>query len=162
MDYAPESQSATVTTGTDGAAVFQKVESGEYRIIETATPPGYVNLMTDDVYFRMEYNAAAGLHTITRYDVAADAVDEQGQAIVRREIAETENTLGVTFTQPVADDPATADVDETAPATFTIGNSPGVELPATGGPGRTFFTATGATLMMLAGLWRMKVKRKRT
>ena len=63
----------------------------------------------------------------------------------------------------VEDDPETADADESKPAepaTFTVGNTPGVELPATGGPGTLIFTFFGLALMILAGVLMISRKRK--
>ncbi len=48
-----------------------------------------------------------------------------------------------------------------APATFTVGNTPGVELPATGGPGTALYTVTGLTLTLGAALWLILSRRKR-
>ena len=44
--------------------------------------------------------------------------------------------------------------------TFTVGNTPGVELPATGGPGTAFYTASGLILLLGASLWLMLRRRK--
>jgi len=44
--------------------------------------------------------------------------------------------------------------------TFTIGNTPGVELPATGGRGTLVFTVSGLALMMLAGVLMISRKRR--
>ena len=45
------------------------------------------------------------------------------------------------------------------PASFQISNTPGVELPATGGPGTAAYTASGLALM-LGAVW-MLLRRKR-
>ena len=37
-------------------------------------------------------------------------------------------------------------------ATFTVGNTPGITLPATGGSGTTLFYALGSALLLLAAL----------
>ena len=44
--------------------------------------------------------------------------------------------------------------------TFVVGNTPGVELPATGGPGTALYTATGLTLTLGAALWLVLRRRK--
>jgi LPXTG-motif cell wall-anchored protein len=44
--------------------------------------------------------------------------------------------------------------------TFTVGNTPGVELPATGGPGTLVYTVTGLTLTLGAALWLILRRRK--
>ena len=49
-----------------------------------------------------------------------------------------------------------------APATFTVGNTPGVELPATGGPGTAVYTVTGLTLLLGASLWLFLRRKKQT
>ncbi len=45
--------------------------------------------------------------------------------------------------------------------TFVVGNNPGVELPATGGPGTLVYTVTGLTLTLGAALWLIFSRRKR-
>ena len=43
---------------------------------------------------------------------------------------------------------------------FTIGNTPGVELPSTGGSGTLTYTLTGIFLITLAGVLLVSRKRK--
>lgn len=65
-------------------------------------------------------------------------------------------TTGVVYT-------AKADSQDDVPVdTFTIPNTPGAVLPATGGPGTTLYYGAGAALMLLAVLGMILTKRKRT
>ena len=44
--------------------------------------------------------------------------------------------------------------------TITIGNTPGAELPATGGSGTMIYTIAGLSLVLLAGALMVSRKRK--
>ncbi|MBR2258760.1 MAG: VWA domain-containing protein [Blautia sp.] len=133
--YPNEPDSKAVTQG-DGRVVFIGIEPGEYKIIETVTPTGYVKLVTNDIFINVAYNESSGLHTITRYKEAYN-----GNNTSRTVVSESENVLGVTFAQATI---ATS-------ATLTVGNELGAALPATGGSGTTLFYLIGVLLTTLAG-----------
>ena len=131
----------TIATNTNGEAEFE-VGFGEYMLVETKAPSGY-NMMMGAVYFNVEYNWTNNQSVLTRY---AQPCDFSG---VRTVIAGDTETINVTYTQAASGNPAT----------FTIGNTPGVELPATGGPGTAAYTVSGLVLI-LGALW-MLLRRKR-
>ena len=156
----PESE--VVITDQYGVATFPKVEPGEYKIIETKVPDGYVKLELNDIFFSVAYDGQ-GNQTVTRYD---KGVGETG----RQTIDESTIISGVTFEQahtarqgdaeylPTVD----SDKQPTVPASFTVGNTPGVMLPATGGVGTGVVYGAGAALMLLAVLGLILLNRKRT
>ena len=124
--YIPTGETTAVraTAGENGEAEFQKVEPGEYKLVETKAPIGYIGL-AHPVYFNVDDTGSS--RVVTMYDKPCS--DDS-----RTEINATENTIGVIFTS----------------ATFTVDNTPGVELPSTGGPGTAAYLATGLALMALA------------
>ncbi|MBR0227282.1 MAG: Cna B-type domain-containing protein [Clostridia bacterium] len=129
-------------TPANGEITFTNLTNGRYKIVETQAPAGY-NMMTSPIFFTI----TAGAVTWT---------NEAGTAISYQE--------KVTYTAAraaVADDPSTPEdeTSEATPATFTVGNTPGVELPATGGPGTAMYTVSGLALT-LGALW-MLLRRKR-
>ncbi|MBQ6257499.1 MAG: Cna B-type domain-containing protein [Clostridia bacterium] len=129
-------------TPANGEITFTNLTNGRYKIVETQAPAGY-NMMTSPIFFTI----TAGAVTWT---------NEAGTAISYQE--------NVTYTAAraaVADDPSTPEdeTSEATPATFTVGNTPGVELPATGGPGTAMYTVSGLALT-LGALW-MLLRRKR-
>ena len=139
----PDAEHSKVTTADDGTAAFSDIAPGEYQIVETATPKGYVKLTTINIYIKVEYNNSTGLHTITRYQEAYTGDD----SVSRTNVGEDVNIIGVTFEQATSEDD---------PATFIVGNTPGAALPNSGGTGTRLFTILGSILILGAGvlLWR--------
>ena len=137
----------TVTTDKDGKASFTGLSFGYYELKETASPIGYV--MTGDVmvYFRLDEE---GIKFLNKDD---SEMPSKWSTITG---AGTGSSL-VTFTAAqaaVADNPETTDVDESKAATnatFTVENTPGTQLPQTGGIGTTLFTALGSIMTATAG-----------
>ena len=127
-----------VTIPASGEYTFSDLADGQYKLVEIQPPAGY-NMMSQEIIF-----------TITGGTVTTE---------------NSSSITTVTYTavqEAVADDPATTDVNEAqdaVPATFIVGNIPGVELPATGGSGTTLYTVTGLSLMA-AALW-LILRRKR-
>ena len=136
----------TAKTDKDGKASFTGLSFGYYELKETASPIGYV--MTGDVvvYFRL---------------------DEEGIKFLNKDDSETPSKWStitgagtgsslVTFTDAqnaVDDNPNTPENESTAAknATFTVENTPGTQLPQTGGIGTTLFTALGGLMTATAG-----------
>ena len=137
-----------VVTDDDGIATFQRIEPGEYRIVETKVPDGYVKLVTNDIYFSVEDTASG--RVITRYATGMKTALLNGveTAVPRNTRTDNEEitdddlsdatTLHVTFRF----------VDGTP--VFTVGNEPGVALPSTGGSGTTWLYILGSALIVLA------------
>lgn len=132
----------TVIT-VDENATIQNLPDGLYKLVETQAPAGY-NMMTESIFFAITGGA------VTWTDEAGTVMSSHAM---------------VTYTPAqaaVADDPTTSE-DETAaasPATFTVGNTPGVELPSTGGPGTAVYTAAGLSLLLGAALFLLLRRRR--
>ena len=136
-----------VPVGSDGTLMFENLPNGEYQIVETVPPPGYIKIENNNIYI----NVTNGV--VTRYDKPANNSSRQP----------------IPATVPVSDDPETFEPnvvagvsyvpnDDHAEATFTVGNTPGAELPNSGGPGTALFTILGSILILGAGvlLWRRR------
>ena len=137
-------------TGNDGKTSISCLTSGYYEITETKIPDGYVNTEDITIYIKVEPGKVTYLQK------------EDGEAPT--DWGEKGNTQSISFAAAIpaqADDPSTPNVDESRPATnatFTVGNTPGVALPSTGGPGTRLFTILGSSLILGAGvlLWRRR------
>ena len=144
---------STATTDDNGVAVFPKLEPGEYKIEETVLPNGYVKLVSNDIYFKVDY--ASGTQTITRYKtpMTTKPTENGGVVVVSRvEVSEPyDETIGVYFTART----------ENEDAIFTVCNVPGVALPSTGGPGTALIYGAGAGLILIAILGLVLTNRKR-
>jgi LPXTG-motif cell wall-anchored protein len=118
------------TEGSDensGRCSFTGLLNGEYRIKEMVTPAGYIKTENNDIYFKVENGV------ITRYN---KQVGESDRAL----IAENADEALIKYEKS---DKA---------ATFTVGNTPGVALPNTGGSGTALIYALGVGLLALAAL----------
>ena len=141
----------TVTNG-EGQPSISWSEQGEAQTTSSASgSEGTLTFsgLTEGRYKIVETQAPAGYNNLTgaiyfaiSVDGAVSWTNEQGQTISAQDL--------VTYT-PASD---------TDPATFTVGNNPGVELPATGGPGTALYTVTGLILTLGAALWLMLRRRK--
>ena len=141
MPYIPGDKTTAVeTTDAQGIATFDKLEAGEYMIEETKVPNGYAK-PDNNIYIKVEYDAV-GKETITWYDKGAG---DQGRQVIG----------SATYVELTS-------ATETEPITFTVGNLPGVALPATGGVGTGVIYGAGAALLLLAVLGLILLNRKRT
>ena len=126
----PDAEHNIEEIDSDGKLTFTKLPDGTYRITETKAPDGYYNTNIL-VYFTIS-------------DGTVKWVDEDGTEL-------TEQTKYVTYNAKGG----TGEI-----AQFTIGNTPGAELPATGGSGTLIYTITGIFLITLAGTLLVARKRK--
>ena len=77
--------------------------------------------------------------------------DETKTIVDWEQIATTTSTDLIQVTAGSADDPATSETDETSNTVFSIGNTPGAEIPSTGGRGTTLYYLFGIALIALTG-----------
>ncbi|MBQ9062528.1 MAG: LPXTG cell wall anchor domain-containing protein, partial [Eubacterium sp.] len=119
-------------TGTDGRTVISDIPDGYYEISETKIPTGYV--LVDDGKFYIHVSAG----TITMLSKDPDKL--------------VKNWGELTSSDKILYDASTN--------TVTVGNTPGTQLPSTGGEGTELFARIGAFLASTAGLALLLRKRK--
>ena len=147
-----EKGTTTTTTneqGTTTTTAWAAYSDSTNQSVKTTGDTGEIafNDLLDGFYRLVETQAPAGYNSISTpiyFKIEGGTVtwtNEQGQTISTQAL--------VTYT------PANTD-----PATFTVGNTPGVVLPATGGPGTALYTVTGLALTLGAALW-LILRRKR-
>ena len=110
------------TTDGEGRLSFTGLLAGRYKLVETQTPPGYIKVDNNDIYFTV---SADGEIVWTTAD---------GERITDKTAA--------------ADKPNQVDYEST---TFTVGNTAGAALPNTGGHGTGLFYLLGMIMLFLAG-----------
>ena len=143
---------AGVEVNAQGKLEFDGLSDGEYKIVETKTPDGYIKTEVNDIYFKLEKgvvirHSTPSVRTVTGTDVRSI---EWGTVI-----AERERVAQVTYTkaQVASDDPA-------KDAEFIVGNTPGAKLPSTGGPGTTMIYVLGSIMTLLAAV--LLITKRRT
>ncbi len=144
----PNAEDSIVVTNSEGKASFEGLSPGEYKIVETVTPPGYVKPVMNDIFIKVVYDDTTGMPVITRYKEAYTGDDSNS----RTEVEERDNLLGVTFSQ-------VANAEDSA--VITVGNTPGVALPNTGGPGTNLIYLLGFMFTGLAGVGLILRKRRK-
>ena len=143
----PDMENSKSVTDDNGVAEFISLDPGEYKIVETVIPDGYVKPDVNDFFFKVEFNSSTCVQTITRYAEAYTGNNSPARTV----ISETENLAGVTFAQATED----------SLAAFTVGNEPGAVLPSTGGSGTNLLYLLGMTLIGLAGTGFVMKRRRR-
>lgn len=123
---------ASFTVNSTDGVTLTGLTDGNYRLTETQAPAGY-NALTQAIEFTIANGVVNNPGTIG-YTAARAAV-----------AADPENNV---------------EAQDAVPATFTIGNTPGVELPSTGGMGTLPYTLTGLTLLLGASLWLLLRRRR--
>ena len=107
-------------TEEDGIASISDVGDGYYEISETKIPAGYVQTDSGKFYIKVENRVI----TLLAYDSSKVVTEWQGRTLT------DEDKLQF----------------NTETNTFTVGNTPGVALPHTGGSGTTIFYILGSIL----------------
>ena len=133
-EYVNEGSVITV----NGTHTFTGLTDGQYKIVETQAPAGY-NMMSQEITF-----------TIT------------GGTVITNNAA-TISTVEYTAKRPAVEADPEHEVEAQAAVetdTFTVGNTPGVELPSTGGTGTLPYPLTGLTLLLGASLWLLLRRRR--
>ena len=120
-------------TNDAGELSFTGLPAGQYKLVETKTPDGYIKVDNNDIYFTV---FADGTVKWTK----ADGTTEIGSGTA------------------VTEKPNQVDYNSTN-KTFTVGNNPGAKLPSTGGRGTTLYHALG-TLLMLGAAILLVVKKR--
>lgn len=118
--------------------MFDGLSPGYYEIKETKTPEGYVTTGTDCFYIRVNKDGVS----LIQPDLSKPA--EQWSVIGSSDMV-------YTFTAAQGKTPATA----------YVGNTPGAELPHTGGIGTSHLYLTGGLMTLAAGLI-LYLKRKKS
>ena len=113
-------------TGSDGKVSFKGISAGCYKVKETVTPDGYIQTGEGTFYVKVD---SSGLHLLEK--VITDGKLSYREATTAKVGNVTISTMEGTVT-------------------FTVENTPGAKLPATGGPGTTLFYVIGSLLTLLA------------
>ena len=140
------------TTDAYGALRFEAaLAAGEYQIVETEMPKGYIKVDNNDIYFTLDKAGNLTRHLAPTFTKGENGIVTEVTSWKNGEdqaIAGTWNVAEVTY------------AISNHIAAFTVGNNPGAALPSTGGMGTGAYTAAGAGLVLLA-LALMLIKRRR-
>ena len=123
----------TGETGTDGVATFTGLTAGYYIVKETKLPAGYVQTGPGSFYIKVENG-----------EVKLVERNETGWI-------ESRGNEKLVFTAASGSDSASV----------KVGNTPGVALPNTGGPGTNMLYLFGCMLTSLAGAGLVMKRRRR-
>ena len=135
----------TITTATSGdnkgKGTFKNITDGYYEVKEVNAPPGYVLPTNTAFYFKVDGGAVTYLKKGSGAPSSWD--NNPDNPLITFEVAQA----------AVEDDTATEEDEskEATNATFVVGNTPGTQLPETGGMGTTLFTALGGLMTVTAG-----------
>ena len=139
-DYQEKDSSWTDITIADsqnsvsGIFSFKGLNTGYYQLVETVCPAGYVKSSADP---RFRVKSENGNLVVILVDENGNDIDSD-----KTDLLKVEN--------------------DSNGYTVKVGNTPGTELPMTGGPGTTLFTSLGALLASTAGAALILQKKKKT
>ena len=135
-DYlTPKVEIGSSLTDAKGEASINGISNGYYEIAETKLPSGYVLIGTGKFYIHVDN----GNITLLTKDPDKVVTDWNERTLTE------EDKL----------------VFDAASSTFTVGNTPGVALPSTGGPGTEIFKLLGGMLVLFAGAGFILLQRKK-
>ncbi|MBQ3476589.1 MAG: hypothetical protein IJH25_00255, partial [Clostridia bacterium] len=122
-----EPMETKTTEDATGTLSFTGLSNGEYKIEEDETPPGFVMVENNDIYFSVENGV------VKRFDKGVDQTD-------RKEIPSQVITNPGNESESETKDVVIAKISystdaSTHRAQFIVGNTPGARLPSTGGHG---------------------------
>ena len=153
-----------VVTDSSGKVNVNGLISGYYEIKETKAPDGY-NMLPEPYYIKVDTDKWT-ITLIEKTTVDDPATDIDERIIANWPPLNLEDSNLIRFKQAKQEVKADPEHDiEAQPeegAELTIGNTPGMALPSTGGKGYSLFTALGITLILTAGsvlslkTWRRK------
>lgn len=141
-------------TDSEGKTAIEGIRTGYYEVSEIKVPDDYVQIEDSRLYIRVSDGVIRRI-IVTENDPETTDIDE---SLVKNWTVVGDNDDGTlrfhAAKAAAADNPATTDVNEAAPAanaTFTLGNTPGAALPAAGGPGTRLYILLGGALIAIAG-----------
>jgi len=134
-----------------GTTSFSGLSNGYYEIKETQMPAGFVMTGDETVYIKIDNYIASYLAVPSEENTPIT-----DWAVITE--TSTDDVIQI-ITSGAADDPATSE-DEMVNTALSIGNTPGKELPSTGGAGTGLIYLLGVMLIGVAGAG-MVVRRKR-
>ena len=139
--------STPIRTGTDGKVSFNNIPYGYYEVEETHMPDGYIRTEDGKFYIRVDTDGVKLLEK-----VIADG-DTQPKLSFREVLAGSSGIIRLGNVQLTTSGNV---------ITLTVENTPGTELPSTGGPGAEACLAMGALMAVGAGavLIRRKLRRQ--
>lgn len=143
-DITPGAEATATTEAVPNPVDLGNLGVGKYKLTETKSPDGYV-IQTKYIYFEVYMD--------TDKSLKARLIDENGTALTDAQIAELRST--VTFT---------SSSDDTV-YTVTVINTPGAQLPNTGGSGTLLYTLSGLVLIFASALmygFRMRRRERRS
>jgi fimbrial isopeptide formation D2 family protein/LPXTG-motif cell wall-anchored protein len=137
----------TVDSANGGHIQFLGLDAGNYELVENSAPAGYVkDSKTYLVSIVPQYdNTDVDNPILVKYDVVFKVKNDDGTYTDL-------TTATFTATASGTGNGATVTSSNHAQHTQVLGNTPGAELPSTGGIGTTIFYVVGATLVVGAGV----------
>lgn len=159
--YKPSGIEMTAVTTAEGVATFQDVTTGWYEVKEAASPTGYLVVGDSTVYLKIDNGAVVFLQkeqgVMPKNWAVASSID-----IYDATTNPNRNVMSYAAATPAveADPENNVEAQADVPATATVGNVAGPELPSTGGPGLWPLVYAGAALFA-ASVVSLALERKR-
>ena len=149
-------------TGADGMTGFTGIPDGYYVITEIKLPDGYIHLDDGKFYIKIVHGV------ITRIEKGVDNPDTEDvdESVVKNwpEMLDNTGRIRLDHAVPaVPDDPET-NADESVDAVYfyLVGNTPGPQLPSTGGRGlRLLYLAGGTAILLFGAALTMRMRKRR-